>query len=67
MTKAQLSDIEQQFWKEYIQADALQRQEKIAVIVETIDGTRFIEDDDIRARVLSSLLQNYFDDLVGAK
>lgn len=52
------------FWKEYDEADILQREEKLKLIVDRIDELFDLKDEKLRKHTLLRTLMGYFDDLI---
>ncbi len=57
----------EQFWREYEEADLLEREEKLKPLVEKISRILEIEDKKLRSHVLKMLLLSYFDDILEYK
>ena len=57
-------DLSYKFWREYIDADILKRDEKLKNIVNKIDELFKIDDAEMRKHCLLISLKSYFDDLI---
>lgn len=61
-----MKDVPTEFWKKYAELDMLDREKHIANLVKVIDDLKKVDDDEMRLRCTSSILQGYFDDLIEA-
>ena len=57
-------EIPHKFWKEYEEADIIERDKKLDVIVDKVDKIFVIKDKKLRKHTLKMVLQGYFDDLL---
>jgi len=53
------------FWKDYIKADIIKRDEMLKNLVNVFESSLEIEDEEMRKQMIKSLLRSYFDDLIG--
>ena len=60
-------DLAYKFWKEYEEDDILERDKKLAVIVDRMDVIFSIKDKKLRKHTLKTALKGYFDDLLEFK
>lgn len=60
-------ELPHKFWREYEEADMLERDKKLDVIVERIDELFLVKDKKLRKHALKIALKGYFDDILEFK
>lgn len=52
------------FWKEYLEAEPLKKEEKLEPVVQRFLDICSIKTEEQREKIIKMLLQSYFDDLI---
>lgn len=65
--KEKNEELPEKFWREYEEADMLEREKKLKAIVENIAKIIEIKDEKLKAHALKLSLKSYFDDILDYK
>lgn len=57
-------DTAHRFWKDYYEADFLEKEAKLEKPVKMFDELKSIEDDKLRLHSITTMLRSYIDDLI---